>query len=56
MDESLCNLAVDSAEIEPLLTWMAREKTEGAIRLAESAEVLSPPAYMKATAEFIHNA
>ncbi|MFJ2689171.1 ATP-dependent nuclease [Pseudomonas sp. NPDC087336] len=39
-----------------LLTWMAREKTEGAIRLAESDEVLSPPAYMKAAAEFIHNA
>ena len=39
-----------------LLTWMAREKTEGAIRLAESTEVLSPPAYMKAAAEFIHNA
>lgn len=39
-----------------LLTWMAREKTEGAIRLAESDEVLSPPAYMKAAAEFIHYA
>lgn len=39
-----------------LLIWMAREKTEGAIRLAESAEVLSPPAYMKAAAEFIHHA
>jgi predicted ATP-dependent endonuclease of OLD family len=39
-----------------LLTWMAREKTEGAIRLAESDEVLSPPPYMKAAAEFIHNA
>ena len=39
-----------------LLTWMAREKTEGAIRLAESTEVLTPPAYMKAAAEFIHNA
>jgi energy-coupling factor transporter ATP-binding protein EcfA2 len=39
-----------------LLIWMAREKTQGAIRLAESAEVLSPPAYMKAAAEFIHHA
>ncbi|MDT4864023.1 hypothetical protein FQZ97_987660 [compost metagenome] len=39
-----------------LETWMAREKTEGAIRLAESAEQLSPPAYMKAAAEFIHDA
>ncbi|HCL3680300.1 TPA: AAA family ATPase [Pseudomonas aeruginosa] len=39
-----------------LETWMAREKTEGAIRLAESAEKLSPPVYMKAAADFIHNA
>ncbi|WP_244225508.1 hypothetical protein [Pseudomonas aeruginosa] len=38
-----------------LETWMAREKTEGAIRLAESAEKLSPPVYMKAAADFIHN-
>ncbi len=39
-----------------LETWMAREKTEGAIRLAESVEHLSPPDYMKAAAEFIHHA
>jgi putative ATP-dependent endonuclease of OLD family len=39
-----------------LLTWMAREKTEGAIRLAESDQVLTPPGYMKDAAEFIHNA
>ncbi|WP_444758092.1 ATP-dependent nuclease [Pseudomonas sp. A014] len=39
-----------------LATWMTREKTEGAIRIAESDEALSPPPYMKAAAEFIHNA
>lgn len=39
-----------------LLTWMTRAKTEGAIRLAVSDELLSPPGYMKYAAEFIHNA
>lgn len=39
-----------------LLTWMTREKTEGAIRIAESDEALSPPPYMKDAAEFIHDA
>ncbi|HEJ1090801.1 TPA: AAA family ATPase [Serratia marcescens] len=36
--------------------WMTREKTEGAIRIAESAKVLTPPEYMIAAAEFIKNA
>lgn len=43
----------DSAD---LLTWMTREKTEGAIRIAVSDEALSPPPYMKAAAGFIHDA
>lgn len=41
----------DKASLE---TWMIREKTEGAIRIAESAEALVPPVYMAAAAEFIH--
>jgi predicted ATP-dependent endonuclease of OLD family len=46
-------------EITPradLETWMTREKTEGAIRLAESKKPLTPPPYMLAAAEFIQNA
>ncbi|KRS21592.1 chromosome segregation protein SMC [Alishewanella sp. WH16-1] len=39
-----------------LETWMAREKTEGAMRIAESQEALEPPKYMVEAAEFIHNA
>jgi predicted ATPase len=37
-------------------TWMTREKTEGAMRIAESKSALTPPRYMSAAAEFIHNA
>jgi hypothetical protein len=37
-----------------LLTWMSREKTEAALRIAESREVLTPPDYMRSAAEFIH--
>lgn len=39
-----------------LATWMAREKTEGALRIANSEMVVTPPEYMQAAAEFIHNA
>lgn len=38
-----------------LATWMAREKTEGALRIANSEKVFTPPGYMQAAAEFIHN-
>ncbi len=37
-----------------LTTWMGREKTEGALRIATSTEALNPPAYLSAAAEFIH--
>lgn len=37
-------------------TWMTREKTEGAIRIAASDKALTPPGYMSAAAEFIQNA
>lgn len=43
----------DAAE---LTKWMAREKTEAALRIASSAKQLTPPAYMKLAAEFIRNA
>lgn len=41
----------DAAVLE---TWMQREKTEGALRIAQSKLALFPPAYMVAAAEFIH--
>ncbi len=37
-----------------LLTWMTREKTEAALRIAESSRVITPPDYIQAAAEFIH--
>lgn len=37
-----------------LLTWMTREKTEAALRIAESSVLLTPPEYMRSAAEFIH--
>ncbi len=37
-----------------LLTWMGREKTECALRIAESDTKIAPPDYMRAAAEFIN--
>lgn len=37
-----------------LSTWMEREKTEGALRIAESQQQIVPPDYMIAAAEFIN--
>lgn len=37
-----------------LPTWMKREKTEGALRIAESQQQITPPEYMRAAAQFIH--
>jgi predicted ATPase len=37
-----------------LLTWMTREKTEAALRIAESSQTIIPPHYMRAACEFIH--
>ncbi|MBF6628039.1 MAG: ATP-dependent endonuclease, partial [Proteiniphilum sp.] len=39
-----------------LNTWMTREKTEGALLIAESDKALTAPGYMSAAAEFIFNA
>jgi hypothetical protein len=47
---------LEITEAAVLKTWMAGEKTEGALRLAVSKKALTPPAYMKAAAEFIHHA
>lgn len=37
-----------------LLTWMRRQKTEAALRIADSATSLKPPSYLLEAAEFIH--
>ncbi len=37
-----------------LSKWMKREKTEGALRIAESQREMTPPEYMRAAAKFIH--
>jgi putative ATP-dependent endonuclease of the OLD family len=37
-----------------LSTWMKREKTEAALRIAESEQVITPPEYLRAAANFIH--
>jgi putative ATP-dependent endonuclease of OLD family len=41
----------DRADIE---TWMTREKTEAALRIADARQSIKPPMYMKKAAEFIH--
>lgn len=37
-----------------LSKWMEREKTEAALRIAESESVITPPDYLRRAAEFIH--
>jgi len=37
-----------------LSTWMKREKTEAALRIAKATRSITPPAYMKAASTFIH--
>jgi predicted ATP-dependent endonuclease of OLD family len=37
-----------------IMKWMTREKTETAIRIADSSEKITPPDYMKEAADFIH--
>jgi hypothetical protein len=41
----------DAANLE---VWMAREKTEAALRIASSSEAVTAPAYMLQAAKFIH--
>lgn len=41
----------DKADLE---TWMTREKTEAALRIASSPQPFTPPAYMVQAAQFIH--
>lgn len=53
-DEKLLREILNIQERADLLKWMTREKTEGALRIAESTKNIIPPEYMKDAAEFIH--
>lgn len=53
-EEELLRLALKITPRADLLTWMTREKTESALRIAESSQVITPPDYMRAASEFIH--
>lgn len=52
--EALLRKVLGITSIANLLTWMTREKTEAALRIAESPTVVTPPDYMRMAAEFIH--
>lgn len=55
-DESLLRDVLGITARTNLVTWMTREKTEGALLIAESDEPLTAPSYMREAAEFIQNA
>lgn len=52
-DEAVVRRAMRLTERADLATWMRNNKTEGALRLAESTETLAPPNYFKEAIEFI---
>ena len=52
--EAQLRIALQLTPRADLLSWMTREKTESALRIAESSVVLVPPEYMRTAAEFIH--
>jgi putative ATP-dependent endonuclease of OLD family len=54
-DEKLMRRALRVAERANLNTWMTNNKTDAALRPAESAEVINPPAYFTEAIEFISN-
>jgi len=53
-DETSLRYILDLRTDADLATWMKREKTEGAIRIATSAKDIHPPAYMLDAARFIY--
>ena len=52
--EKLLRKILSISDRADLLTWMSRQKTESALRIAESDKAIAPPEYMHAAAEFIH--
>ncbi|MEK9135674.1 MAG: ATP-dependent endonuclease, partial [Bacteroidota bacterium] len=53
-DEAVLRKILDIEARTDLSKWMKREKTEGALRIAESQQQITPPEYMHAAAQFIH--
>lgn len=53
-DEGNLRTILGITERADLLTWMTREKTEGALRIAASESRITAPEYMRRAAEFIH--
>lgn len=54
-DESTLREILGVTEKADLATWMTREKTEAALRIARSGKRIVPPEYMLAAATFIHD-
>ena len=52
--EALLRQVLGVADHANLATWMQRKKTEGALRIAESETIITPPLYMAEAAAFIH--
>jgi putative ATP-dependent endonuclease of OLD family len=52
--EKVLRVILDIEDHADLTKWMKREKTEGALRIAESTQKITPPEYMRAAAQFIH--
>jgi putative ATP-dependent endonuclease of OLD family len=45
---------LDVTDAADLATWMRREKTETALRVASSEQVIVPPTYLRAAAAFVY--
>jgi len=52
-DEAAMRRALGASDRADLNTWMTNNKTEAALRLAETSEVINPPAYFTEAIEFI---
>lgn len=53
-DETMLRKILNIKPHADLSKWMKREKTEGALRIAESLQQITPPEYMRAASKFIH--
>jgi len=53
-DEDTLRKILDVKKTADLATWMKREKTEAALRIARSKQQIVPPGYMLKAATFIH--
>lgn len=53
-DEAKLRAILGITDTADLATWMKREKTETALRIASSEQRITPPDYMREAAAFIH--